>query len=131
MGNTEPQPRVARSQETERNPAERVHHPVRRKRRRADLNAEHRAKPQVLADALVNHLFVHAATTFVCGMWSDREVFVAEHAPHTEDLEAFRFVRIDQELISHDVNVDRCQFMGSKLRPQGPSGTQSATVCAA
>ena len=66
-----------------------------------DLDTKHGTKPQVLADTLVNHLFVHAATTCVDGMGTDREVFVSKHATHTDHLEAFRVVRIDEELISH------------------------------
>ena len=72
-----------------------------RKRGHTGPDAQHRPKPQVLTDALVHHLFVHAATTSVRGMRTNREVLIAKHAPDTEHLEALRFVRLDKESISH------------------------------
>jgi hypothetical protein len=38
-------------------------------------------------------------------MGAERQVFVVEHAPHTDDFEELGFVGIDQELISHKNGV--------------------------
>ena len=52
---------------------------------------------QILADTLVHHLLVHAPSTPVSWMRTDREVVVAKHAPHAQYFEAFGAVRIDEE----------------------------------
>ncbi len=100
------------------------------RKRSTDLETMHRTKPQVLADTLVNHLFVHAATTCVDGMGTDREVFVPKHAPHTQHLEAFRVVRIDEELISHVVPISSSRSR-SRILPCGEPLVQPHVLPAA
>ena len=74
-----------------------------RQRGHAGPDAQHRPKPQVLADTLVHHLLVHAAAPSVRGMRTNRQILVAEHAPDTEHLQALRFVRLHEESVSHGV----------------------------
>src|ERR1700694_795329 len=41
-----------------------------RKRRRIDVNSKNVDEPQIFADALVHHLFVHAASSWVTRAWA-------------------------------------------------------------
>src|SRR5262249_11023454 len=66
-----------------------------------DVDSEHIAKPQVLAYALVHHLLVDAAPSYICCIGANLEIFIAKLAPYTNDLYAFRRVGIHQELVSH------------------------------
>ena len=51
---------------------------------RADVDAEHRAEPEVFAHALVHHLLVHASTAGILGVRADTQVVVAE-LTHVDD----------------------------------------------
>jgi hypothetical protein len=74
----------------------------RRERRRADVDAEHRPEPRVLADALVDHLFAHAAAAGIAGPRPGCHVRLGEFAPHAEHLQPFGLVALDQEVVSHE-----------------------------
>ena len=74
---------------------------IRRQDRPTGLDAEHRAEPQVLADALVHHLLVDTPPSSIGRMRATPQVRILKHAPDAQHLEALGLVRIDQELISH------------------------------
>src|SRR5207237_9321926 len=73
-----------------------------RERRRADVDAEHGAKPGVLADALMHHVLAHAASPRIVRLRTHVEILIAELAPHAEHLDALRLVAVDQEVVRHN-----------------------------
>src|ERR1700675_2081344 len=60
-----------------------------RERRSTHIDAEHGSQPQVFAHALMHHLLMDTAATRVAGVGANRQISVAELAPHTEDFDAF------------------------------------------
>jgi hypothetical protein len=72
-----------------------------RERWRADIDAEHGAKPGVFADALMDHLLVNAAAPRIILPRPDREILVSELAPYAEDLQPFGLIGVDQKVVSH------------------------------
>ena len=71
-----------------------------RKRRSADIDSKHIAKPGVLADALMDHVLAHAASALVDRMGSSFHVFVMKTVPDGKNLHNFGFVGFDQELVT-------------------------------
>jgi hypothetical protein len=72
-----------------------------RQRRRTYVNSQHGAKPQILAHALVHHLFPHAAPPPVACPRAHRQILVAEFAPNADHLYPLRPVRLHQEFVAH------------------------------
>src|SRR5260370_32438489 len=72
-----------------------------RKRRRSHVNCQHSAKPKILADALVDHLFAYAAAAWISAVRTDNQVVVAKFAPDTENFDAFRLISFDEKVIEH------------------------------
>ena len=66
-----------------------------------NIDAEHVPEPEVLADALVHHVFVDASAARVIRAGPDRKVVVSELAPHAEDLQTFGRIAVDQKVVSH------------------------------
>src|SRR5579863_7427394 len=54
---------------------------ARGQRWRFHINAENGSKPEVLADALMHHLLVHASSARIGSIRPDWQLIVAEHAP--------------------------------------------------
>jgi hypothetical protein len=50
--------------------------------RRANINAEHRPKPEVLANTLMHHVLVDAAPAYIDRMRAEREILILEHGPN-------------------------------------------------
>src|SRR5688572_10973407 len=76
---------------------------VQRQRRCSYVDAQHVAKPGVLADALVHHLFVHAPSARITAPRTNGEIGVDELAPDADDLDALRGVSINEEIVGHKV----------------------------
>ena len=74
---------------------------LRRQRRRAHVDAEHRPEPRILADALMHHVLANAAPARVIPVRPDSEIVVSELAPDAEYLDAFGGVAVDQEVVFH------------------------------
>ena len=75
--------------------------------RGADVDAEHVAKPVVLAHALVNHLLVHAASAVIVLSGPQGQIAVQKFTPDAEDLYSLGRVAVDQEVVSHDALLFR------------------------
>ena len=73
-----------------------------RKRRSADLDAQHAAEPQVLAHALMHHLFVHAPSARVALFGPHRKVLVPEFTPDAQDLHPLGIVGVDKKVVRQD-----------------------------
>src|SRR5678816_1522769 len=69
--------------------------------RRMHVDAEHIAKPQILAHALMHHLLAHAASAGIDLIRPDREVLVPELTPYAQDLQSLGGVALDQKLVCH------------------------------
>src|SRR5216683_4443812 len=54
-----------------------------RERRSPHIDFEHGAKPKILTDALVNHLFANTAAARVRGVGTNREIVVRKFTPNT------------------------------------------------
>src|SRR6185369_12769693 len=72
-----------------------------RKRRRAHVDPQHVAEPQILADALMHHLLQHTASTRVAFIGPDAQVFIPKFAPHAENLDPLSRITLDKEVIFH------------------------------
>jgi len=72
-----------------------------RKRRGTAFDAQHVAKPQVLAHALMHHVLVHAPAARIALPRPYREIFVLELAPHAQNFHSFRLVSLDQKIVFH------------------------------
>src|SRR5262245_36883980 len=66
-----------------------------RKRRRTDIDAQHAPKPGVLADALMHHVLVHAASARIRRMRPHWKILVPELAPDAQDFEPLGLVALD------------------------------------
>src|ERR1700683_2040878 len=53
------------------------------KRWRANINCQHRAKPQIFADALMHHLLPDNAHAWITCSRTHRKVSIREFTPHT------------------------------------------------
>jgi hypothetical protein len=73
-----------------------------RKRRGIDFDAQHVAKPQVLAHALMHHLFVHAASARIAVLRPYWKLLILELAPYADHLDALGFVSFDQKIVLHN-----------------------------
>src|SRR5258705_4293048 len=69
--------------------------------RRANVNSQHVDEPEILAHALVHHLFAHAAPSRIPRAWPHRKILVAEFTPNAYHFHALGFVRFNQEVICH------------------------------
>jgi hypothetical protein len=49
----------------------------------------------------MHHVLVNASPARIGGVRPRREMFVFEHAPHTQNFDALGFVRLDKEVIFH------------------------------
>src|SRR4051794_27282460 len=72
-----------------------------RQRRSADIDIEHRSKPDVLADTLMHHMLMEAPAARIDRMRTYGKIVIGEHAPGTDHLDALRVICIDQKLVSH------------------------------
>src|SRR5579862_6064882 len=72
-----------------------------RQRRRAHINPQHVAKPQVFAHGLMHHLLMHVASPRVALPRTHRQILVAKFAPHTDDFHALGRIRLDKKCVSH------------------------------
>src|SRR5438093_7507659 len=72
-----------------------------RKRRRAYVNSKHVAKPEILADALMHHLLMHAAPARIAVSRTNGKIFVLKLAPHADDLQPLGRIGLDKEVIFH------------------------------
>jgi hypothetical protein len=72
-----------------------------RKRGRADIYAKHVAEPQVLADALMNHVFMDAPAPRIAGTRAEEQILVQEFTPDADHLEPFGGIGLDQEVVNH------------------------------
>src|SRR5258708_6032525 len=72
-----------------------------RQRWRIHVNAQHVAEPQVFADALMDHLLMHAASPRITVPRTHREVRVLELTPNTDHFHAFGGVCVHKKCISH------------------------------
>src|SRR5271156_1945625 len=70
-------------------------------RRRADINPQHVAEPQVFAHALMHHLLTHAATPRITLARPHDKILVLKLAPHTHHLHPLGGIRLDQKCVSH------------------------------
>jgi hypothetical protein len=68
---------------------------------RAYIDPQHIAKPEILTNALMDHLLSYAASSGVIGPGAHREVVVREFAPDADHLDAFRFIGFYQEVVFH------------------------------
>src|SRR5262249_18888423 len=68
---------------------------------RTYLDTKHVAKPQVLADALMHHLLVHAASARVASIRTERKILIMKLTPHAHNFDSFRFIRFYQKTIFH------------------------------
>src|SRR5437867_387027 len=72
-----------------------------RERRRTKIYTEDAAKPKVLAETLMNHMLSDAAPPGVQRVRTKLQIFVPEHAPHTENFEALRSIGTDKKIVIH------------------------------
>src|SRR5260370_12769761 len=74
----------------------------RRKWRRVNVNSQHIDEPQILAHALMHHLFVHAAPSRVSLPRTHRKLFVAEFTPHAHHLHPLGLIGLNKKFVFHD-----------------------------
>src|SRR6187399_697915 len=67
----------------------------RRQWRRIDVDTQHRSKPIVLTDALVNQVLENAATAWIVQLRTDLEVVVSKLTPDAQSLDALAVVAVD------------------------------------
>src|SRR5437667_12722823 len=67
-----------------------------RKRRRAYVNSKHVAKPEILADALMHHLLMHAAPARIAVSRTNGKIFVLKLAPHADELQTLARKDLDK-----------------------------------
>src|SRR5260370_16421603 len=96
-------------------------HLLRRQRRRAHVNSQHGAKPEVLAHALVHHLLPHAAPSPVVRSRTHRQILIAKLAPHADNLHALGLVCLYQEVVSHGEAPTNLSSLPSKRGSIKPS----------
>src|SRR5258707_4760563 len=70
-------------------------------RRRRDVDAQHGAAPEVLAHALMHHLFADASLAPIAFARTHRQVLVAEFAPQSTPLPPFDLVGLNVKAVSH------------------------------
>jgi hypothetical protein len=68
---------------------------------RVDVDAQHAAKPEVLAHALVHHLLVHTAPSNVAWARAHRKIVICELTPDADHFDPFGVVSLDQKLVWH------------------------------
>src|SRR6202044_4160637 len=76
-------------------------HLARRQRRRAHIDAQNFLEPEILTHALMDHLLVDAASTWIGSIGTDRQLVVAEHTPDADHFHALGGIAVDEEAISH------------------------------
>src|ERR1700685_117340 len=76
------------------------------------IDAQHVAKPQILAHALMYHLLPHTPPARVVRPRTHRHVLIPELAPHADHLHAFSGVRLDKKFVSHNLEC----YSGLRLR---------------
>src|SRR5712692_584248 len=76
----------------------------RRQRRRVDVDPQHVQEPQILARALVHHLLPHAPPSRISPSRTHRKILVTEFAPDAYDLDPFRLIGFNKEVVSHGLH---------------------------
>ena len=71
-----------------------------RERRRVHIDAEHLAKPDVLAHALMDHLFAHAAPSWIVTFRSYQQILVSELAPDADHFDSLGFIAVDEKVVT-------------------------------
>jgi hypothetical protein len=75
------------------------------------INAQHVAKPEILAHTLMDHLLVHTAASRIILERAHVKILIRELTPDTDHFDAFGFVCLNQEIVSHNDSI--ClMFMG-------------------
>src|SRR5260370_29894325 len=100
----------------------------RRKWRRANLNSQHVDEPQILAHALVHHLFVHAAPSPVARAWTHWKILVAEFTPHAHHFDPLGLISFHKKAIFHKYCPSARFRRKSSLREIVPSTCCSSTT---
>ena len=72
-----------------------------RQRRRACLDSQHGAKPQILAYTLMHHLFVHAPAPRIFRVRPKLQLLVAKLAPHAHYFQPLGLIRLHKKVVSH------------------------------
>src|SRR5260370_1366653 len=73
----------------------------RRQWRCIDVNAQHIDKPQILAHALMHHLFAYAAPSRVIRSRTHRKILIAELTPHAHNLHPLGLVGFHKKCVFH------------------------------
>src|SRR5260370_10275475 len=100
----------------------------RRQWRRANVNSQHIDEPQILAHALVHHLFSHAAPSRVARAWTHGKILVAEFTPHAHHFHPLCLISFHKKAIFHKYCPSARLRRESSLREIVPSTCCSSTT---
>src|SRR5216683_2735885 len=67
-------------------------------------HSHHVQEPQILARALVHHLLPHAPPSRISPSRTHRKILVTEFAPDAYDLDPFRLIGFNKEVVSHGLH---------------------------
>ncbi len=68
---------------------------------RVYIDAKHRAHPEILAHALMHHLFMHASSARIAGSRTQRHLFIAKLTPCAHHFDPLGLVRLYKKVVMH------------------------------
>ena len=74
-----------------------------RQRARANVDAQHRSEPNVLAHALMHHVLVNASPARIALSRTSGQIGVLKFTPYTDHFDSLGFVGFDKRVVSHPV----------------------------
>src|SRR5579859_1515984 len=72
-----------------------------RQRRCPHVNSQHVPEPQILAHALMHHLFMHASPAWIPIARPNRQVLIPKFAPDAQHLDPLRRIGFNKEVVTH------------------------------